>query len=285
MRRPGAEMIAGAAGSGAVPPPCEPLAHRFQDGPAHGHVAVAVVAARDHDPRREAGAGAARELLAGAHEVLVMGDAATIPRARGGSRPGSFLTLPRRLAWASRARKNQSLRIKRALVRQHQLEAVDALELALERELVELAEHERLERVVVPGAEHHADVAVGRQVAPVAPHGRARALLVVGLAVGVGVQVARVEPFVEPLDRLALAGAVGARDQDQHREAAPLLQLELDVEQRLAQAGLLGLEGRPCRGRGAAPPMRTLSGGLPRWRRSRPGRLRTACRRRPASSR
>ena len=54
-------------------------------------------------------------------------------------------------------------------------------------------------------------------------------------------EMARVEPRVQLLDRLALAGAVDARDHDDRGEASKLDQFELRVEQRLAKLGLLGL--------------------------------------------
>jgi hypothetical protein len=47
--------------------------------------------------------------------------------------------------------------------------------------------------------------------------------------------VARVHPLVEQVDRLALAGALDAGDQDQHREAAVEVQVVLRLEQRRAQ--------------------------------------------------
>jgi hypothetical protein len=120
---------------------------------------------------------------------------------------------------------------------------LSASERALEHQVVDLAEHVRLDRVVVPGAEHDADRALGRQIAPVAPHPRPRPLLVGRRAVGAGVEMARIQPLVELLDRLALAGAVDAGDHDDHGEIASLDQIELRVQQRLAELRLLRLVG------------------------------------------
>ena len=70
--------------------------------------------------------------------------------------------------------------------------------------------------------------------------GAAASQLLVGLHVeGADLDQARVHPFVEQLDRLALAGAFHAVDQDDHREAPLLLQLELRLQQGLAQGGQL----------------------------------------------
>src|SRR6185437_5309691 len=93
----------------------------------------------------------------------------------------------------------------------------------------------------LPGTEENADFALGRQRAPITPHGRPFAFLLGRLAEGVRVNVSRVHPLVEQLNRLALAGGVHALDLDKDGEALLLHQLQLGVQQRLAQTGLLRL--------------------------------------------
>ena len=53
--------------------------------------------------------------------------------------------------------------------------------------------------------------------------------------------MARVQPLVELVDRLALAGAVDPGDHDDRREVPPLDQVELGVQQPLPELGLFGL--------------------------------------------
>jgi len=53
----------------------------------------------------------------------------------------------------------------------------------------------------------------------------------------------RIEPLVEALDRASLAGAVDPGNQHDHRKVCAFHRLSLRREQRLAQLGLLLLEG------------------------------------------
>ena len=75
---------------------------------------------------------------------------------------------------------------------------------------------------------------------------RPLAFLVRRLGECAGEDVARIHPFVEQVDGLALARAVDAGDQDQYGKATLLLEvLEviLGIEQRLAQPCFLGPVG------------------------------------------
>ena len=71
----------------------------------------------------------------------------------------------------------EKLQDQRALVGEHGLEADDALELALEGRITQAARRMLDERHRVPRAEDDPDLALGRQIAPVAPHARPRALV------------------------------------------------------------------------------------------------------------
>ena len=75
------------------------------------------------------------------------------------------------------------------------------------------------------------------------------ALGAVALVVGerperMGADVAGVHPLVEEVDGLALAGAVDAVHEDDHRELVFLEEPVLEVEQALAHLRLLALEAR-----------------------------------------
>jgi hypothetical protein len=90
----------------------------------------------------------------------------------------------------------------------------------------------------VPAAKEDADLALGRQRLPVAPHGRAGQFFGGGRVKGHGADVARVHPFIEQVHRLALARPAHAGDEDDHRKVAPLGKLHLRFEQRRAQLRL-----------------------------------------------
>ncbi|MNN31684.1 hypothetical protein D3C81_1453810 [compost metagenome] len=100
-----------------------------------------------------------------------------------------------------------------------------------------------MQHLAVPVAEEDADPSLGRQLAPEAPLGRTGKLLVAGLEEALHVDQPRVHPLVEQLDRLALAGALDAVEQHDQRKARLLAQLELRLEQRLAQFGHRGVVG------------------------------------------
>jgi hypothetical protein len=59
--------------------------------------------------------------------------------------------------------------------------------------------------------------------------------------------VARIHPLIEHVDRFTLSGALDARDHDDDRECAVLLEVVLGVQERLAELGLLALEGSRLR--------------------------------------
>ena len=154
-----------------------------------------------------AGTGAARHLLAVGDRTPMAADVAPFLEhvaAAAGKRLDLLQAAPLLLA----REMEPEFQDQRALVGQHQLEPVDGLQLALEGVVVDHLEHPILERLVVPGAEHDAELALGREVAPVAPHARPGPLHLVGLAIGMGAQMMWIEPLVEPLDRAPLAGAI-----------------------------------------------------------------------------
>ena len=122
-------------------------------------------------------------------------------------------------------------------LRQHLLEADDLLDALVELRGAAFLAHMAHDRLGVPVAEQHADLALGRQGAPEAPHEGTLALLVGGFAEGIGKDVARVHPGVEQIDRLPLARALHAIDQDQHRKLVELADIVLGVQQVGTQPG------------------------------------------------
>ncbi len=166
----------------------------------------------------------------------------------------------------------------RALVDQHRLETVDLVGPGVQLLERHLVQNPLADRVGVPGAGKDADAPLGRQTAPVAPHGRALALLVGRQRERQRGNETRVHPFVQHVDGLALAGAILPADQHHHRNLLVLLQADLGLQQRCAQGGDGGLESRLvdlvanfCGFKHAASPVRVYGG----WRfRARPGTCR-----------
>ena len=74
-------------------------------------------------------------------------------------------------------------------------------------------------------------LALGRQVAPVAPKRRPHPLGIVGRTEGLDADMARVEPLEQAMDHRTFAGTVHARHQDHDRERLLLDQRRLSLEQ------------------------------------------------------
>ena len=184
-----------------------------------------------------------------AHDVL--------GHAPGGARIGLELAQPLPLP---RARQVQpELQQQRALVHQHGLEAVDLVETLVELDARHLAVDALGDGRRVPGAGERARPPPRRQRAPVAPHVRPLALLVGGRREGERAQVARVHPLVELRQRLALAGPVDARDEQQHRKARLLAQLALGIAAAARAGPPLPWRRSSCRWRDR--PRRTRTSG------------------------
>ena len=119
----------------------------------------------------------------------------------------------------------------RTVIGEHPLEAVDLLDRAQQILGLGVPEHLVDDRIRVPGPEQDPDLAFGRQRAPIAPHRRSFGFLVRRIVEGVRVDVARIHPFVEEVDRLALARAAYARNEQDHWKLAELGKPELGVQQ------------------------------------------------------
>ncbi|MNP18643.1 hypothetical protein D3C76_1111340 [compost metagenome] len=131
----------------------------------------------------------------------------------------------------------------RAFIAQHLLQALGAIDRLVQYGILEHPVDTALQHLAVPVAEHHPDTPLGWQLPPVTP-GRGSGHFFVGLLVErAHFDQARVHPFIEQLDCLALASAFNAVDQYNHRKARLLLELELRFEQGLAQRRHFGFIG------------------------------------------
>src|SRR5208283_596192 len=110
------------------------------------------------------------------------------------------------------------------------------VEPGLEGGAADLALRAMMQQSMMPAAEHQADAALGRHVAPVAPFERARPLLLGRSAVRQRLQAVVVEPFVKAVQHLSLAGAVRTVDEQNEALLLALAELELRLEEPFAQS-------------------------------------------------
>ncbi len=214
----------------------------FQQYLADGEAAVARIRPLHHDPRRLGGAGLAQGMLRNLAELVVDLEARPVELGHTPARLGILLQRLQAFFLRVLGQVEPELEDQRAFVGEHLLEAVDLLDVLVERRRAGLLQHALHDGRGVPGTEEHADLALGRQRAPEAPHRGTLALLVRHFAHGVRLDVARIHPLVEQVHRLALARAIHAADQDDDREFAFLRQIELRVQQRPRAVSAL-----PCR--------------------------------------
>ena len=118
----------------------------------------------------------------------------------------------------------------RAVVDEHLLERPDPIEIGGELAVGHPIHHPADNRVGVPAAEEHADLPLRWERPPEAPHLGAEALGLGGGAERAGSHVARIEPFIEQVHRLALARAVDAVDEHDDREGLVGEELVLCLE-------------------------------------------------------
>ena len=151
----------------------EPLAHRREQVPADRERAVARVGARHHDPGRLPGRGLAQERLADRDEAVVELEVLPVGSVTRQRVFGSFSSAFRRFFCWSFERWNQNLSSSAPSSHEHLLEPRISSDLCVELGLVDLADDALDDRHGVPGAEEDADLSLGRQRAPEAPHAAA----------------------------------------------------------------------------------------------------------------
>src|SRR5205823_379169 len=96
----------------------------------------------------------------------------------------------------------------------------------LECRFVELAGDAPRDDFAVPRVQKDADAALWRQRAPIAPRRRTRQLFACALAERDDANMPRIHPFGELVGGLAAAAAFDAADDEQHRPALRLRQIE-----------------------------------------------------------
>ncbi len=97
------------------------------------------------------------------------------------------------------------------------------------------------QRLVVPGAQIKPQFAGRWQGAPIAPHAWHALVDPFGHPESAGIEVAVVQPLIEAVDDFRLAGEVVTADQNQDRAVFQRAQLELGLQQFLAQRFAFGL--------------------------------------------
>ena len=220
------------------PPGCPPAACCSASRMARpdGQVAIVGVAAFHHGPRRRwpelVWRSACSDTLRNRSYCLNRAQSVSVMRQRVF---GSACQCGQPLLLRLLRQMEPELQQQRAFVDQHALEPHDAFQRAGERVVADLAGDAVEDRVAVPGAEQDADAPLGRQGLPVAPHAGAFAFRFRHVAECRGQDVPRVHPFVQHVQRLALAGAIHAADDDQQREGGALQQLVLQHQQLRAQ--------------------------------------------------
>ena len=204
----------------------EPSIDRGKHVAAEGQGAIARVIARDHGPRRLRRRGAPQERLAHGDEFLVR-------------RLELLVRFLQALLLLGLRDVEPVLEQQHAFVGEHLLEARHLRDLVRELVVAGLAAHAAHDRLGVPGAEEHPDLALRRQRVPVAPGLGPLALVLRRLAEAARLHVARIHPLVEEIHRLAAARALHPGDQDQDSEAAVGEHARLRREELLAQLRLL----------------------------------------------
>ena len=209
--------------------------HGIENDAADGQRAVGVIGALDDDPRRLGRIGHAQHMT-GHFLQLVVGLQPVVTFL--GHPPGRARVLFQRLQALLLGVLGQvepELEYQRAFVDQHRLETVDVVKALIEFSLTHVAGDTVGNRLRVPGTGKDADLALGRQGAPVAPHDRAGGFLVARLGKGQRRDVSRVHPRIQEVDRFPLAAAVDPGNQDDDRKLLFLQDIVLNVEQSGAQ--------------------------------------------------
>ena len=210
-------------------------AQRREQGAADEQRPIVGVRAIDDQPRRFAGAGGAQHVPGDLAIAVVL--VVVVPVALGDAPARARVLLerlqPRLLPVLGQM--EPELHQQHAFAREHGLEAADLVQALVELGLLAVLAHPLADRLGVPVVEHHADPAARRQRPPEAPHEGALGLLGGGRVEGPGLDVARIHPFVEQVDGLALAGLVHTVDQDHDGKLLELEQIELGIEQLGAQ--------------------------------------------------
>ena len=217
------------------------LAQGVEERARDEEFAVARIGAVDDQPRRLARAGMAQRVLG--HLAVAVVVLARMPVLLGDAPARARILLQRLEALALPVLREVEPQLdqQHPFAHQHRLETVDLVQALIEVGLLRHLVYALAHRVGVPVAEQDADAPARRQRAPEAPHEGTLGLLGGGRVEGQRLDVARVHPLVQEIDRLALAGPVDAVDQHHHGKGFRFEQIELRVEQLRTQLRLGGV--------------------------------------------
>ncbi|RMN28854.1 hypothetical protein ALQ62_05520 [Pseudomonas coronafaciens pv. zizaniae] len=211
--------------------------HALQQQASHRQAAVIGVHAFDHVPRRVLAAGAAQHSLAEAHELAVGPGLLPVQRADAPAVQRVILEGLEAQLHLFFGQVKPELEDQRAFVTEHLFKAFGTADGLIEYRILVAAMHTILKHLAVPVAKENAHAPLGRQLSPVPPGRRVRQFFVGLLVEGAHLYQARVHPFVEQFDGLALASAFYAIDQHNDLPPGLLVKVYLRFQQRLAQLG------------------------------------------------
>ena len=218
-------------GRGAV----EAAAHRIEQQVAGSECAVVRVRTVDHVPRRLACARFTQGLCRDTRVTVVVAEALPVTRRDAPGSEGIGAEFLQAFVLRVFGEVEPQLQQQHAFCHQHPLEVADPLQVLGKCAFLAAPLGAIDDRTRVPRTEEHADVALSRQRSPEGPHERTPAVGAITRFEGLGADMARVHPFVEEVDGLALAGAIDTAHEDEHGKIGFLQQPELRVQQRLAE--------------------------------------------------
>ena len=211
--------------------------------PPGDQAAITLVGTFDYIPGREIAAAAPQDQFAVAHEPVIGFGLLPIQRADTPTVQRIVLERSQTLKHALLGQVEPELEDQHAFIAEHALQTLRTADGQLQIDLADAAVNTVFQHLAVPVAEEDAGLPLGRHPSPVTPCRRMRKLLVAGYIEAVDANQARIHPFVEQLDRLALARPFDPVDQDQHRKTRLLTEPVLRVQQGLAQERHFGVVG------------------------------------------
>ena len=222
----------------------EPFAQRRQQRAPDRQAAVARFGAGHHQPRCLPGAGLAHKRFAHRVEVVVVLE--QLPILFGDTPAGIriLFEFAQPFFLLRLGQVKPEFQQQHTFVHEHALKPENIADMLVELPGADASGDPLDDGLGMPAAEKNADLALGRQCAPIAPDARAFILFIGGFGKSAHFNVPGIHPLTEQIDRFTLARALNTRDEDQRGEFAALLQVVLRIEQRFAQLRLFTLVSR-----------------------------------------
>ncbi|MPM89827.1 hypothetical protein SDC9_136942 [bioreactor metagenome] len=214
----------------------------LEQGAAHKQCAKARITAIDDGPRAIPGAGQAQGMACHLTIALVEIVEAPVTLGHPPTGLGVFLQILEALLLPGTRQVKPELHHQHPLAHQHFFETQDLGQMLIKLAPFAAALDTLANRLGVPIVEHHANLALGWQGPPVAPHERPCGLFFGRHIERPGLDMTRIHPFVEQVDRLTLARAINAIDEHHDRKTAQIKQFELCIQQGGTQRWHFGLE-------------------------------------------